>query len=403
MQPAFPAEAIRTADVRHYRMTSIDLLRGIVMIIMALDHTRDFFHYSALTNDPLDLATTMPMLYVTRWVTHICAPTFIFLSGASAYLQGLRKSKPVLSRFLISRGLWLIFVEVVVVNFGVSFDVTWSTVTLQVIWAIGISMVILGLMVRLPFTVIFITGAAIVLGHNMLDYWEASHPPPHSIWYSLLHFQSTYAFTSRFQLLIFYPFLPWAGVMMMGYCFGKAYQARGELRHGFALRTGILLLISFVILRSLNAYGDPFHWSYQRSALYTFFSFMNVQKYPPSLLYLCATLGIGLTLLGLLRDQRGRIANIIIVYGRVPFFYYILHFYLLHLISATFFLLRGHTFAEGLQGIPGVPFRFMVPGEGIGLRGVYLVWIAVVTSLYPACRWYNRYKQTHHNKWLSYL
>jgi uncharacterized membrane protein len=372
------------------------------MIIMALDHTRDYFHSQALVNDPLDLQTTTPALFLTRWITHLCAPTFVFLSGTSAFLQSLRKTKKELSMFLLSRGLWLIFIEVVVMNLGITFDIGYHVIILQVIWMFGICMVILSAAVWLPFPLIFALGLLIVLGHNSLDYYEEARKN-FSISYSFLHVQSIHPVGNRL-LMIFYPFLPWAGAMMLGYCFGKFYLADIMKRNKRSILLGTGLIVFFIILRSINIYGDPLEWKPQRNLLYTFFSFINTQKYPPSLLYLCITIGVSLIILGLAGNIRSKFADIITVYGRVPLFYYVIHFYVLHLLTAIMYLMRGHSFDEGVKGVDGVPFKFTQPGEGFGLAGVYLVWLVVVILMYPLCKWFADYKRHQHPRWwLSYL
>jgi uncharacterized membrane protein len=384
------------------RISSIDLLRGIVMIIMALDHTRDFFHVYANTDNPLNLDTTSPALFFTRWITHICAPVFVFLSGTSAYFQGLRKTKKQLSIFLLKRGLWLILVEVLIITLGITFNIGYNIIILQVIWAIGISMVLLSLVIWLPFRFILALGLIIVLGHNSLDFWEAGKNN-FPVLYNFLHKQGTFSINENTTVFIFYPFLPWAGVMMLGYCFGRYYLADIMNRNKRTIVLGAGLILLFVILRMINIYGDPLHWSVQKSALFTFFSFINTQKYPPSLLYLCITIGPSLLLLGLLGDVNNKLTNALTVYGRVPLFYYVLHFYLIHILSAIAFLSRGHTFAEGLEGVEGFPFRFLIPGEGYSLGFVYLVWLFVVIALYPLCKWFSDYKIRHKKWWLSYL
>lgn len=398
-----PASAYSVHPEKSYRIDAIDLLRGMVMIIMALDHTRDSFHAAAFTGDPLDVHTTTPLLFFTRWVTHFCAPVFVFLSGTSVYFQGLRKSKPALSAFIIKRGLWLIVADVLIMTFALSLDIHYSIFILEVIWAIGISMVLLGFALWLPFNLILATGIAIVAGHNALDFYEAGHTGPYAIWYSFLHVPGVYPLWTGHVLGIFYPFLPWTGVMLMGYCFGKVYQQHTEKRNKIAAYTGMALLVIFILLRSGNTYGDSIHWSPQKNALLTFFSFINTQKYPPSLLYLCVTLGPALIVLGLAGNVRNRLTKIIMVYGRVPFLYFVLHFYLLRVIMVLLFLSRGHTWKEGAAGAPSFLFKFIIPGEGYSLGIVYLIWISVVIALYPVCKWFSEYKKQHRNWWLSYL
>jgi len=387
------------------RIESIDLLRGAVMIIMALDHTRDFFHKESFTDDPLNLATTTPFLYFTRWITHLCAPTFFFLAGLSAWLQSRRKTKKELSRFLITRGLWLVFVEITVVTLAISGDIHYGVFILQTIWAIGISMVFLGLAVWLPFNVILFFGLLIVFGHNTLDFAEKAHKGAFPAWWDFLHITSVLPLSGGHSVGIFYPFLSWTGLMFLGYCCGKIFSnVEPARRKKILLALGFGLLIFFIALRATNLYGDPNPWTQQKDALYTFLSFMKVTKYPPSLLYTSVTMGISLLFLGLIKNTSSRIAKIIIVYGRVPFFYYILHFYLLHCIEIIFYLSRGHTVAQGMKGVPGLPFKFEMPGEGYSLWVVYAIWAFVVVALYPLCKWYDTYKTNHREKWwLSYL
>lgn len=387
------------------RIESIDLLRGLVMIIMALDHTRDFFHKEAFTGDPLDLATTTPFLYFTRWITHFCAPTFVFLSGLSAWLQSRRKTKKELSRFLITRGLWLVLVEITLITFGITGDIYFGMFVLQTIWSIGISMVILGLVIWLPFPAILAIGLLIVFGHNSIDFAEAARNGNVPVWWNFLHLPTVIPLWDHHVLGIFYPFLPWTGLMMLGYCCGKLFTStEPQRRSKILLWMGMGSLFLFIVLRVIDKYGDPGHWVQQKNRLYSFLDFMDVQKYPPSLLYMCATIGGALLFLALVKNTNSRLAKIISVYGRVPFFYYILHFYLLNILHVIVYLAKGHSFSEGMKGLPGFPFKFTVPGEGYSLWIVYGIWIAVVIALYPVCKWYDRYKTNHKEKWwLSYL
>jgi uncharacterized membrane protein len=390
------------------RVQSIDILRGIVMIIMALDHVRDFFHVQAFQSDPIDPATTTPILYITRWITHLCAPAFVFLAGTSSYLVGLRRSKAGLSGFLIKRGLWLILAEVLIVTLGWTFNPLYNLLILQVIWAIGISMVILGLLVRLPLTAIFIIGLVIVLGHNLIDYPEAARAANHQplgFWWDLLHGAhfAYYPFTSSRGLLIVYPFLPWTGLMLMGYCAGKFFTPDFPVaqRKKILLYTGLGLIAVFFVLRLINAYGDPVPWATQTTATRTILSFFNVNKYPPSLMYMTITIGIAMIALVLLEHVKTPVTEFAKVFGQVPFFYYVLHFFLIHLLTVIVFFLQGY----GTKDIVStqVPFLFRPIGFGFPLWGVYLVWIAVIFLLYPVCKRYNAYKSTHREWWLSYV
>jgi len=395
-----PVSATAPPSRLTYRINSIDLLRGIVMVIMALDHVRDFFHITAFTDDPLNLQTTTPALFLTRWITHFCAPVFVFLSGASAYFQRGRKTTKELSGFLIKRGLWLILVEVTIITLAISFDLRYNFLFLQVIWAIGISMVLLGLAVWLPFKAILFIGLAIVLGHNILDITGL----PRGIFWDLLHRSAFHDFQGAPTLAILYPFLPWTGVMLLGYCFGKFFMSMpANERKKKLLAVSAATILLFIVLRAIDVYGDPNLWSQQRSGLYTVFSFINTTKYPPSLLYLCMTIGPAILFLALAGNRETTLGRIISVFGKVPFFYYVLHFFLIHLLSVVFFLTRGHSFSEGATGIPNFPIKFVVPGEGYSLGVTYLVWIGVVVALYPLCKWYSNYKKTHKQWWLSYL
>ena len=390
------------------RIESIDIVRGIAMVIMAIDHVRDYFHVTANIDDPLNLDTTTPLLFFTRWITHFCAPIFVFLSGASIYLQSLRKPKKELSAFLIKRGLWLIFAEFVIISLAWTFLPTYNFIPMQVIWAIGISMVLLGLLIHLPYKLILLLGLVIVLGHNLLDIPEQAAGFKAGFWWDLFHhgFFVPYKYAPDHYFVMVYPFVAWTGVMMLGYCFGIFFSEKFtvEQRRAMIFRLGLALIGLFVVLRFINIYGDPYPWTEQKSALLSFFSFMKVQKYPPSLLYLCATLGPALLALAFVEKIKNRFTNFMLVFGRTAFFYYIIHLYLIHLLSAISFFVKGHTVKEGLDSVQNLPFLFVLPGEGYGLAVVYGVWAFVIIALYPLCRWYDKYKTAHKEKWwLSYL
>jgi uncharacterized membrane protein len=391
------------------RIESIDILRGIAMVIMALDHARDYFHISANTADPLDVTTTSFFLFFTRWITHFCAPVFVFLSGTSIYLQSQRKTKKELSAFLITRGLWLIFAEVVIVTFAWSFNPNYTFHFLQVIWAIGISMVLLGILIYLPFNVLLALGLLIVLGHNLLDIPESAPGFEAGFWWDLLHHGTfiPYAYAPNHSLFLVYPFVPWLGLMILGYCAGVFFTDKfsTEQRRKILVRLGVGLLLFFVVLRLTNAYGDPRDWSSQKNFLFTVLSFVNVTKYPPSLLFMCLMVGPALILLPFLEKAQNWFSQAMRTFGRVAFFYYILHLYLIHLLATIAFFIRGHTLQDAAASIQSqFPFFFIIPGEGFGLPGVYGVWILVVLLLYPLCKWYDQYKTRNKEKWwLSYL
>ena len=405
---------MKEVTVSGHRVQSIDVLRGLVMVIMALDHVRDFFYKADLGKaadaamDPTNMQTTYPALFFTRWITHFCAPIFVFLAGTSVYLMCQRKSKKEVSLFLIKRGFWLVLIELIIITFGWSFNPFFNLIILQVIWAIGVSMILLGFLVLLPYRVIFAIGLLIVAGHNILDYPSVSSGLKGTVLSDLLYFSnfSAYQLWQGHFFLIVYAFLPWTGVMLLGYCFGKLFQSGVDplWRRKMLLRIGTGLILLFIILRFTNIYGDPAPWSTQpRGPLYTFLSFLNLNKYPPSLLFLCMTIGPGILFLAFIEKVQNGFTKIMNVYGRVPMLYYILHFYFIHIICVIVFYAQGF----GTKDIvpEGLPFFFKPNGLGFGLLGVYAIWLLVVVLLYPICKRYDRYKTAHakEKRWLSYI
>ena len=390
------------------RIDSIDVLRGIVMVIMAIDHVRDFLHQGAYLDDPLNISTTTPVLFFTRWITHLCAPTFVFLSGLSIYLQSTRKSSSELSSFLIKRGLWLIFVEFGLITLGMTFNPFYSLLIMQVIWAIGISMIILGFLSRLPYKFLLGIGLFIVLGHNALDFLEAEPGFKAGFWWDLFHHGSfaIYPIAKDHFIAIMYPFVPWTGLMILGYCFGIFFTPKftSQQRQKILLRFGLSLIGFFIVLRAINLYGDPKPWAPQNTGFHTFLSFIKVHKYPPSLAYMSVMIGIAILALSLLETIQNKITKAFRVFGRTAFFYYILHFYLVHTICMILYFSRGHSLVEAINSLQTFPFLFSIKGEGYSLGFVYLIWIFVISSLYPLCKWYDSYKTAHKEKWwLSYL
>lgn len=388
------------------RITSIDLLRGLVMVIMALDHVRDFFHVQGVTGDPTNLATTTPGLFFTRWITHFCAPAFVFLAGTSAYIAGQRKTTKELSSFLLKRGIWLVLIEVVVITLAWSFNPLYNVIILQVIWAIGMSMLVLGILVWLPFPVMMAIGILIVAGHNLLDTAEAARNNQVGLLWKILHTPGGFIFepvSSNRGFLFIYAFPVWAGVMILGYGFGKFYQQHisSTYRKKLLLAIGFGAIALFIVLRLLNQYGDPSEWRYQKDNVFTFLSFLNTTKYPPSLLYLLMTLGPSIVFLALAEKAQSRFNQVLITYGRVPFFYYVLHLYLIHALCAIVFFASGYSGSDIVS--PQSPFLFRPPDFGFSLWIVYGIWLLVVILLYPPCRWYDRYKSSHRQWWLSYL
>lgn len=388
-------------SITKWRISSIDILRGLVMIIMALDHVRDFFHISAMTEDPTNPATTTPLLFFTRWITHYCAPVFVFLSGTSAFLSGQKKTKKELSSFLFKRGLFLIVLEIVVINFLVVFDPLYRFIGLQVIWVIGVSMVLLSFLLYLPIRILFMIGIALVVGHNMLDGFNYRNMEDIPLWYAFLHQQlfTTYGEGRFFAVL--YPLIPWPGIMLLGYCMGAWFVRDFDAgkRKRLLLGWGSAALIAFFVLRWMNVYGDLVPWTTQKDTTATIISFFNVTKYPPSLLYCCMTLGPALLLLIWLEKVKGKWAEVVMVYGRVPMFYYILHFFLIHMLCVVAFFATGRPLSDAASG----NFAFRPNDFGFSLPVVYVIWIGVVAILYPICKWYNQYKSTHGQWWLAYL
>jgi uncharacterized membrane protein len=381
------------------RIASIDIIRGCVMIIMALDHVRDYF--MAGDPNPTDLHSTTPALFFTRWITHFCAPIFLFLSGISASLAGQKRTTDQTSTFLIKRGLWLLFLEMAVVSLGWTFDPLYHLFIYQVIWAIGWSMIILGLLVRLSLPVVVSVGFLFFFGHNIIDYFHTSGTLMTMFVSSKGQFISLGKNRGIFDL---YPVISWTGAMLLGYGAGQWYRPTfsAAKRKRILLGTGCGVIVLFIILRLINQYGDPNPWSSQPRPFYSFLSFLDVTKYPCSLTYLCMTIGPALILLSVTEQAKGAFVRIVSVYGRVPFFYYLLHLYLIHLGCVILFFASGYGLAN-IKPNGGPPFLFRPVQMGFALFGVYLVWLAVVVLLYFPCRWYDKYKKSHHQWWLSYL
>ncbi|MGN6531749.1 MAG: DUF1624 domain-containing protein [Ginsengibacter sp.] len=388
------------------RIQSIDLLRGLVIVLMALDHTRDFFHADAMIYDPTDLSKTNALLFSTRWITHFCAPVFSFLAGTSAYLMGLRKTKKQLSIFLLTRGLWLVLLELTVVNFSWSFNLALPFFALVNIWALGIGMMSLSALILLPLLFILLTGVAIIAVHNLLDNIHIPGQGLTAFLWSALHdvrvVPENFYFLDR-PVEVVYPVLSWIGVITLGYCFGYFYQPGilPEQRKKVFSYFLVIAVALFILLRALNIYGDPAPWSLQASSIFTLMSFMNVTKYPPSLLYLLITLGPAMFILIVAENRNNLISKAIIRIGRVPMFFYVLHLYLIHFFAMIAAKLTGFEWSDMVSQVPFTPIP---QGYGFSLLVVYLVWILIVLLLYPFCKRYDRYKSNHKEKWwLSYL
>jgi uncharacterized membrane protein len=389
------------------RLESIDVVRGAIMVLMALDHVRDFFHHDALLFDPTDLSQTNAVLFFTRWITHFCAPVFFFLAGTSAFLSfGRGKSKNDLARFLVSRGLWLVFLELTVVRcLGWGFNFNYDVSGLLVIWALGWAMIVLAALIYLPKWLITAFAVVIIAGHNLLDSVQPESFGSLAWAWKILHVPGEIHPFPRTTFAIAYPLVPWVGVMAAGYALGAWFKLERRDRRKRFFWLGIGLTAAFVIVRAANVYGDPTPWNSQQSALFTFLSFMNCEKYPPSLLYLLMTLGPVIVLLALLDRHLPAIFRPLIVFGRVPLFFYLLHLPLMHGIAVGLSYLKYGRADWLFLGPAGIPrFGAAYPRDyGYGLLGVYLIWIAAVVLLYPLCRWFARVKQERRDVWLSYL
>jgi len=386
------------------------------MVVMMLDHTRDFVHNAALAFDATDLSRTNVALFITRWITHYCAPVFVFLAGTGAYLQWARgKSKKQLSWFLITRGLWLIVLEVTVINVGITFNPDYHFLGfLQVIWVIGVSMIILAALIHLPKSVIAILGLLMITLHNLLDGirvdgWNGPGTPVPNLGiklWILLHqpFSGFPVFDSESPVVfVIYPLIPWIGVMAVGYVFGALYRAHPQPRRRLLVIIGSSVTFLFIILRAIDLYGEPNKWASQKNIVYTVLSFVNTTKYPPSLLFLLMTLGPAILALAFFESEgpRNWIRNFFVTFGRVPLFFYLLQWYTAHSIS----LLLHFVFGKPTSFLFQAPLNFGPPPQGIGfnLGVVYLSWIAGVLLLYPLCKWFAGVKARRKDWWLSYL
>ncbi len=391
------------------RIQSVDFLRGLVIVIMALDHVRDY-----VTNvrfDPLDLDETNASLFLTRWITHFCAPVFVFLAGTSAGFQRhAGKTGGELSMFLFTRGLWLVFLEFTAVKLAWLFNFPPALYIMQVIWVIGVSMIILAVLVRLPMSAVIAVGLVTVVGHNALDAFGAASFAPSqamasgqgqstalgNLW-SVLHIPGQIQ-AGSITFLIGYPLIPWFGVMALGYAFADLYKKPENVRRSLILKIGIGMIAAFVLLRGINIYGDPSRWAVQGDAVKTFLSFINTTKYPPSLLYLLMTLGPTLVVLSFAERWKGALFSAMVTFGRVPLFFYIIHLYVAHLAAVFIGMAQGYK-ADSFFSL----FIFFPPDYGVGLFGVYIVWIAVVALLYPPSKWFAGVKKRNKSPWLSYF
>jgi uncharacterized membrane protein len=405
MSTANPSAIPVTPPNARPRLDSVDLLRGWIMVIMALDHTRDFFSRDAILFDPSDLTQTTVPLFLTRWITHFCAPVFFFLAGTGAFLSTRHgKTKGEVARFLITRGLWLIVLELTLVQLGWGFRIDFHFLALMVIWALGWSMMALAALTYLPLWAIMAFGAVVIAGHNLLDPVTAEAFGAFGWLWKILHVQSGFRIAPGYSAFVVYPLIPWIGVMACGYAFGALLRREQARRRTIVLWIGVALVIAFVVVRALNIYGDPQPWSPQADPSRTVLSFLNCAKYPPSLLYLLMTLGPAIIVIALFDRKLGVLSKPFIVVGRVPLFFYLLHLPIIHGLAVFFAYLR-HGYAGGLWHGPvfSGDAAALPPNYGYGLLGVYGFWMLAVLLLYPLCHWFAALKQRRGDPWLSYF
>ena len=389
------------------RLSAIDALRGIVMIIMALDHVRDFFHVDAAVFSPTDLTRTTPILFLTRWITHFCLPVFMFAAGMGAFLWGRNRSKRDLSRFLLTRGLWFIFLELTVMQLAYNFNIHFRfLILLLILWIFGICMLAMAALIYLPMRWLALLSVAVIFFHNLFDGIRPQQFGGYAWAWNLLHQPGIIPVAGKL-VLVTYTFLPWIGVMGAGYCFAQVFQMDPSARRPLMLKMGSAVTIGFIVLRAINNYGDPLKWTQQKSAVFTLLSFLNTTKYPGSLDFVLMTLGPSLLLLAWFDQRTFKDSNPMIVFGRVPMFYFILHFYLIHilLVIASFIRYGAQTLTFIFNPIPsmGGPVKLFPANFGYSLWTVYGVWILTLLILYPICRWFANVKATRKEWWLSYL
>lgn len=381
------------------RIVSIDILRGIIMAIMLLDHVRDYF--TDVRYDPLDLSKTTAPLFLTRWITHFCAPTFIFLSGMSVYIS-LSKGKSVgsASIFLVKRGLALIFFEILIMNFAWQFDLHWHLIFLQVIWVIGWSMLILAALIHLQPKYVGLVGLGLIFSHNLLDGVHLNGSSLLTFFWGFLHQPGLYKLSDNHVVLLTYPIIPWCGVMAAGYGFAPVLAFEEGIRRRVLIKTGLGAIALFLILRAFNIYGDPHPWNPQDTWWKDILDFIKCEKYPPSLLYLLMTLGTSICLLARFERTGGWLEKVFAVFGQVPMFYYIVHAFAIHLTQLLVAFLTGYPITVKALN----PVASAVPKDwGFSLPVVYLIAVLLVTALYFPCRWYKNIKKTRKDWWLSYV
>lgn len=391
------------------RLASVDALRGLVMIVMALDHVRDFVHRAAMSQSPTNLATTTPFLFLTRWITHFCAPVFMLTAGLGAYFYWRRaeRTRMELSRFLVTRGLWLIIVELTLMQFAYNFNLSSSNpIFLIVLYVLGACMIVLAGLIWLPMPVVAAISVATIALHNLADGTRAQSLGSWAPIWTLLHQVGAFPVAGRIVIAA-YSLVPWFAVMALGFCLGPWFSGEPDERRRRLLRLGVAMTAAFLALRALNVYGDPSRWTLQPTPVFTLLSFFNTTKYPPSLIFLLMTLGPALIVLSRFDRMEFSRSNPLIVFGRVPLFYFVLHFFAAH---AAIVLMAVMKYGSGawtfmFQPVPsmGGPAKAFPPDFGFDLWVAYAVWIAIVVALYPLCRWFAALKERNRAWWMSYL
>jgi uncharacterized membrane protein len=397
------------SSLQRNRLSGLDALRGTVMLLMAIDHIRDFFDRYSMSNSPTDLSQTSAIMFFTRWITHFCMPVFMFSAGAGAFLWWKRggKTRGQLSWFLATRAVWFLALEVVVMNFAYSFNFSSNRlILLLVLYIFGACMLLMAALVHLPLRWLAVLSIAIIALHNLLDPYSAAQFGRFGWAWHLLHQPGVIMLGSR-PAFVVYPILPWIGVMAAGFCFAQVFTLEAAVRRRIALRLGLALTAAFLVIRAINIYGDPSHWTTQKSAVFTVLSFFNCTKYPASLDYVLMTIGPALVLLACFDRLRFSSRNPLIAFGRVPLFYFVLHFYAIHILLGVMSYARygSRTFSFIFNSMPamGGPTEVYPPAFGYPLWVTYAIWIGLVAALYPICRWFAQYKAAHRSWWLSYL
>ena len=387
------------------RIASVDLLRGLVMVIMAIDHVRDFVHSGAMNFRPDDLTRTTAPIFFTRWITHLCAPSFMLCAGLGAFLKFERDgSASKLSWFLFTRGVWLVLLEVTFVRLAFFFDFSYDLVFLLVFWVLGLGMIALSVLIHLPHRVLLAGSIAVIAMHHLVDQVQAADFGASGWLWNLLH-QPGLVRQADPTIVVGYPAIPWIAVIVLGFTAGRVFRLPAERRRVLLISTGTAMTVAFVVLRWLNVYGDQRPWSPQSSSLFTVLSFLNTSKYPPSFLYLLMTLGPALVFLGMFERTRPTERHPLLVFGRTPLFYFVAHLALAHAagIALTWLTYGRAPFLFMPPPTVGSPRDAFPADYGWDLWVVYLVTFVVVTALYPVCLWLARLKAARRHWWLSYL